>query len=173
MVKRTLTIIATLALLASTLHAGEKITWRDGSKVFTWANAVEKSHVVDGRHIGEAWHLSYARDGEDELLGLVVLSSVSVDGQAINLVVGISTSGEISRVAVREHGVVDAEFLAQFEGLSAASDFAIAESVDDLTTIPAALKAMRGKEALSMAIASEVSAVLATTTGVAGTVPTP
>lgn len=171
MVKRTITLFVALALLIPAAQAGEKLTWRDCTKVFTWANAVEKSRVIDGRLYGEAWHLSYARDREDEFLGYVFLSSLSAAGQDINLIVGITPAGKIAKITTKEQGVADAEFLAQFEGRSAGSDFRLAQSGDDLTTTPSRLKTIRGKEALSMAIIREVGDILKTATGAAGMTP--
>ena len=173
MIKRTLFALVALAFLVPAAQAGEKLTWRDCSKVFTWANAVEKSQTLDGRLCGEAWHLSYARDGEDEFLGYVFRGSASAEGQRVNLLVGVKKTGEIAKVVVTDSGIVDAEFLAQFAGRTAKSDFSLAQSGDDLTTTPSMLKAMRDKEALSLAIANEVRAILTSATGVSGMLPTP
>lgn len=173
MLKRLVFIALGLAIVAPAAQAQQKLTWRDCIKVFTWANAVEKSNILDGKLCGEAWHLSYARDREDEFLGYVFLSTVSVSGQDIHLVVGVSEIGEIAKVAVKETGIVEEEFLAQFKGKNEKSSFEIAQTGDDFRTIPAMVKEIRNKKELSVAIAKEVQAIINTATLSIGVTPTP
>jgi hypothetical protein len=74
--------------------------------------------------------------------------------------VGINEHGKISRVTIKGLEAVNGEFLAQFEGRTFGHSFDIARTPEELSFVPAKLKAIAGNIPLSEHIAEGVKAVM-------------
>ncbi len=146
-----------VALLASfvTALAQPRLTAQDGALVFPGAEVLKATGESAGRTYGEAWDAGSAA-GEEKFLGHVLHKTVAFNRAAAGLLVGITPEGAISRVHLKEGPPIDGEFLAQFAGKTADTDFALARTLEDVLSVPTMLKAIRGQRELSETIAREV-----------------
>lgn len=118
----------------------------------------------------QAWHQGHDY-GEDEFLGLISFSTLEMEGNSVQLLVGVKPSGSIAKVIANATDAVDTEFLTQFEGKDLKASFEIVRTPEDLMFVPKKIKAMRGKLEMSEIIAKEVQATLGIATNLFKTLP--
>ncbi len=155
-------LILTGALFAATMTpAQQALTKQKCALVFPDADACTNVRVSGDQLLGEVWDRGYA-PGEEKFLGHVILRTVTIEGKASDLLVGITAAGVITKVALENAPDLAPEFLAQFNGKKAGDEFALARQPEDLLYVPAMIKAMKGKLELSETIARTIQEMLLT-----------
>ena len=149
-----------LALAASSAQAQARQTLSDQEclQIFPRADACQAGNRLNGKMYWEAWNTGY-NDDADKLLGYIFLAPFTGEGSELELVVGVTTQGTISKVKLRGVAGVSEEFFAQFEGKSLRFEFEIAKTLEDLLFVPAKIKAQAGKHQLCEIIVMELRAL--------------
>lgn len=140
--------------------AQKVLTWKEGRLVFPWTNSVTNTAIENGLRSAEAWHLD--NEEGDAFLGYVYSKNLAVDRDTVRLYIGIDATGNVRKVVSLQSKDIRGlqEFLEQFNGRSADSNFKIVQTAADLLTVPAPVKAIHGKEKLSYEIAREIEALV-------------
>jgi hypothetical protein len=128
-------------------------------QIFPKADYCRQTVALNGDSFCEAWRTGYDED-PDELIGYVLLKTLSHHGAEMRVLVGIGLNGVISKVLVKGPEAIDQEFLAQFEGKNARSNFEIVKTIDDLLFVPSKLKAITGKMEICEDIAKTVAELI-------------
>lgn len=145
------------AMLAAPISLG--ITAEDCASIFSSANSCEKTKELAPDIVyGEAWH-NGSWETTEEFFGYVFLKSLQHEGKTIQVLVGMTKTGAISKVRVKGVSGVDEEFLDQFRGKTSQSNFGLARTPEDLLFIPAKIKAMQGNLSLSERIVEGVKEI--------------
>ena len=154
-----------VALLAVPLAAQAQVAKpqtlsnQDCATVIADSDAGKYTRTVDDLVFCEAWNQGMA-PGEERLVGYVFRRPLPLAGQEAYLLVGINEDGTIARVFAAKTDLVEEEFLAQLAGKGMQANWQIARTPEDLLHLPAMIKAMRGKPALSENIVSEMKEIL-------------
>lgn len=154
-------ILVGALLAASVTQAQQTLSKQQCALVFPSADACTNVRVSGDQLAGEAWDRGYA-PGEEKFLGHVIRRTLTIDGKAFDLLVGITAAGAITRVVIENAPDLAPEFLAQFNGKKAGDEFALARQPDDLLCVPVMIKAMKDKVELSETIARTVHEMLLT-----------
>jgi len=136
-----------------------QVTKNDCALVFPRTDDYEKLTSPDGQPYYEAWERGFA-DDVDEFLGYVFPETFLYEGNNIKIIIGLSKSKKISNIVVLSIQSVSEEFMSQFKGRSSGDSFEIAQTPDDLLSIPSKLKPMSENVLLSRKIASIVKEIL-------------
>lgn len=156
---KTFLLAALLGFVATASWADAQLSDQERLQIFSKADYCRQTGAHDGGYICEAWRAG--RDGEsDKLLGYVLVKTLNYHRTEMRVLVGVSLSGEISKVMVNGTESIDQEFLAQFEGKNKRSSFEIARTPEDLLFVPAKIKAISGKAEICEEIAKTVSALV-------------
>jgi len=158
---RILSIMLILGLSASTSAAKTppELTQTDCKSIFPGANSSEATRTLaSGVQWTEAWEHG-AWGPPEEFLGYVFLKSMQHDGKTIDVLVGMTSTGVISKVRVKGLNGVDEGFLAQFRGKTLQDNFDLVRTPEDLLFIPVKIKAMQERLALSASIAQGVKEI--------------
>lgn len=138
------------------------LTPEDCARIFPETNSCEKIGGLDtGVVYGEAWNNDGTKETPDTFLGYVFFKTLSYEGKSLDLLVGTTESGVITKVQVKGVGEVSEEFLEQFHGKTAQHNFEVACTTDDIMYVPLKIKALRGNIPLSESIAQGVKAIAA------------
>ena len=137
------------------------LTQQDCKSLFPIANSSETTRALAaGVQYTEAWEHG-AWGPAEEFLGYIFSKSVQHEGNKIDVLVGMTSTGVISGVRVKGVDGVDGDFLNQYRGKSSQSNFDLAKTLEDLLVVPAKIKAMQGNPALSASIAQAVKDIAA------------
>lgn len=135
------------------------LTQQDCKSIFPSANLSETARALDaGVQYTEAWEHG-AWGPAEEFLGYIFFKSLQHEGKTLDVLVGMTGTGVISSVRVKGLDGVDGEFLAQYRGKTAQSNFDLARTPEDLLVVPARIRAMQGNLALSESIAQGVKEI--------------
>ena len=132
------------------------LTQKDCWRVFPGSTAFEKPTALEsGVLCAKVW------EGEpaDRICGYIFINSLQYQGSAIEVLVGVTTGGVISKITTRGGVAVEGEFLAQFTGKTLDHGFEIAKTPDDLLVLPAKIRAMKSNMPLSEGLTQSVQAV--------------
>jgi len=132
---------------------------QDCARVFPNVDGWKAVRMTDSTWLAQAWDNGYA-PGEEKLLGYVLHRVMAFEGDTADLIVGVDPTGKIVKVVVDEPLAADEEFLLQFCGRSRQDSLILAQQPQDLLFVPARIKPMRGRVALSAAIIRHLNAAL-------------
>ncbi|MDZ7300650.1 MAG: hypothetical protein ONB44_00765 [candidate division KSB1 bacterium] len=137
------------------------LTQQDCKLMFPLANSCEAIKTLEpGILWTEVWEHG-AWGPPEEFLGYVFLKSLQHEGRTIDILVGITNTGVISKVCLKGVDGIEEEFLAQFRGKSLQDNFDLARTPEDLLFVPAKIRAMKRNPALSESIARGVKEIAA------------
>jgi len=152
-------LIIGLSASLSVAKTPSELTSTDCRSIFPGANSSEKTRTLESGVLWtEAWEHG-AWGPAEEFLGYVFLKSLQHEGKTIGVLVGMTSTGIISKVSVKGLAGVDEEFLAQFRGKTSQNNFDLARTPEDLLFVPAKIRAMQGNPALSESIAQGVKEI--------------
>jgi hypothetical protein len=154
-------LIVGLSASLSAAKTPSDLTQADCRSIFSGANSSEKIRTLaSGVLWTEAWEQG-AWGPPEEFLGYVFLKSLPHEGKTIGVLVGMTSTGFISKVSVKGLNGIDEAFLAQFRGKTTQGNFDLMRTPEDLLVVPAKIKAMQGNLALSESIAQSVKEIAA------------
>lgn len=152
--------VFSLTMLFAVAGRSADLTTTDCRLVFSSANSCEKIRITSsGVQWTEAWP-NGAWEPAEEFLGYVFLKTVQHEGNTLKVLVGVTKNGAIASVHVKGSNGIAEEFLAQFRGKKLTSNFDLAQTSEDLLSVPTPLQAMHGKRALSASLASSVKEIM-------------
>ena len=157
-------ILSTMLILGvtATISAAQTpagLTRQDCKSLFPGANSSEAARTLaSGVRYAEAWEHG-AWGPPEEFLGYIFIKSMQHEGKTIDVLVGMTSAGVISKVSVKGIAGVAEEFLAQFHGKTLQNSFDLARTPEDLLVVPAKIRAQQGNLALSESITQGVKEI--------------
>lgn len=149
-------LILVLLVSAAAAKTPSALTLQDCWSVFPVANAFEAARAIEpGVLCAKVWQ----GDPNEQIPAYVFQRSLPYEGSAIEILVGMTMTGVISNVRVKDHPEVEEEFLSQFRAKTSLEQFEVARTAEDLLYVPAKIKAMKQNLALSESIVQGVKEI--------------